>query len=129
MPDFLTRRGFFATTLAAPALAAIPRLKVSAVELVQLTGEYDSVTGVNRQHQVNMLHIYDELRPKEYADAPGGGKPVKARVSAIYLRLKSDTGVEGLYGPVDSEAAHVINQQLRQFVMGKDPLAGETRSE
>jgi L-alanine-DL-glutamate epimerase-like enolase superfamily enzyme len=50
----------------------------------------------------------------------------KGKVSAIYLRLRADSGAEGLYGPVDSEAAFVINQQLKQFVMGKDPLAGET---
>src|SRR5688500_4551474 len=50
----------------------------------------------------------------------------KAKVSAIYVRLKADSGLEGLYGPIDTEAAYVVHQQLRQFVIGKDPLAGET---
>lgn len=125
MSGSLTRRGFMAASAAALAAAAVPKLKITGVELVQLSGERDTVAGVNRQHQVQMLHIYDELRPKEYADAPQG-KPTKGKVSAIYLRLRADSGLESLYGPIDTEAAYVINQQLKQFVMGKDPLAGET---
>jgi L-alanine-DL-glutamate epimerase-like enolase superfamily enzyme len=117
----LTRRGF----LAAPfALAAVPKLKITGVELWRYEGERDSVAGVDRQHQVQPLHVYEEHRPKEYADAPG--KPGKARTSAIYLTLRADSGLEGIYGPIDSEAAFVINQQLKQFILGKDPLAGET---
>jgi L-rhamnonate dehydratase len=30
-----------------------------------------------------------------------------------------------LYGPVDKEAAIIVDQQLKGFLMGKDPLAGE----
>ena len=117
----VTRRGFLAAPL---ALAAVPKLKIAAVELWRYEGERDSVAGVDRQHQVQALHIYEEHRPKEYADGPG--KPGKARTSAIYLTLRADSGLEGIYGPVDSEAAYVINQQLKQFILGKDPLAGET---
>ena len=124
MPGSLTRRAFLATP-AGVAMAAVPKLKITAVELVQLTGERDTPAGVNRQHQVQALHIYPEHRPKEYADAPTG-KMTKAKVSAIYLTLKADNGLQGLYGPIDTEAAYVVHQQLRQFVLGKDPLAGET---
>ena len=43
----------------------------------------------------------------------------------MYLRLKTDAGVDGFYGPVDREAALIVDQQLRNFVIGKDPLASE----
>ena len=66
MPGSLTRRGFLATP-AGIAMAAIPKLKITAVELVRLNGERDTPQGVNLQHQVQALHIYDEYRPRGYA--------------------------------------------------------------
>ena len=46
-------------------------------------------------------------------------------VSELYLKIRSTEGAEGLYGPVDKEAAFVVEQQLRPFLIGKDALAGE----
>jgi L-alanine-DL-glutamate epimerase-like enolase superfamily enzyme len=33
--------------------------------------------------------------------------------------------VFGLYGPIDREVAIVLTEELKPFVIGKDPLAGE----
>ncbi|MDW8130604.1 MAG: enolase C-terminal domain-like protein [Bryobacterales bacterium] len=101
------------------------RLKIAAVEILQLEGEREALVGPNRQYQVNPLHIYDEHRPAPYRD-PAQGERKTAPVSAYYLRIGTDAGLEGLYGPVDREAAIVVDQQLRGFLMGKDALAGET---
>jgi L-rhamnonate dehydratase len=49
------------------------------------------------------------------------GKPAHA----FYLKVKTDGGLDGLYGPIDPEAAIVVDQQLREVVRGQDPLAGE----
>ncbi len=125
------RRRNFLTALAAPALP-LPafqssiepgRLKITAVEIWRLDGHRQAETGVNRQYQVNPLHVYEELRPKPYQDAPPGMATVPA--SALYLKIKTDRGPEGLYGPIDREAAIVVDQQIRGFLIGKDPLAGE----
>jgi 4-alpha-glucanotransferase len=59
---------------------------------------------VNRQHQVNPLHVYEELRPRPYRDSPNPAT-LETAVSALYLKIKSDQGLEGLYGPIDREAA------------------------
>ena len=48
-----------------------------------------------------------------------------APVSSIYLKIETDGGAEGLYGPIDKEVAIVVDQQLRRFLMGKDALAQE----
>lgn len=98
-------------------------LKITGVEIWRLEGHRQTLSGVNVQYQANPIHIYDEYRPKPYQD----GKAVErtATVSALYLKLKTDRGVEGLYGPIDREAAIVIDQQLRGFVLGKDALAGD----
>lgn len=129
----MLRRSLLAGFAASPALATLrdlqsrasARLKITAVEVLHLEGERETLFGPNRQHQVNPLHIYDEHRPPEYRDPARADRKLVA-VSAYYLRIGTDAGVEGLYGPIDREAAIVVDQQLRGFLTGKDPLAGET---
>jgi L-rhamnonate dehydratase len=135
----MTRREMIAQTyaarlpLGAPATAAAlpqafpgesPKLKISALQFVRLEGTWETQPGKDHQFQVNPLHVYDAFRPPEYHDNPAA-TTAKAHISALYLRLLADSGLYGLYGPVDREAAVVVDQQLRPFLIGKDPLAGE----
>ncbi len=112
----------------ASAAAQAPRggkLKITAVELWRLEGRRQAAAiGANRQHQVQPLHVYDEYRPKPYHE-PTETKSGSVNASAVYLKIKTDAGLDGTYGPIDREGAIVVDQQLRSFVMGKDPLAGE----
>jgi L-alanine-DL-glutamate epimerase-like enolase superfamily enzyme len=117
------------TNLLSSAFASTPDhaegpLKIEAVELVELHGRYTDEAGVNRQQQVNPLDVYDDLRPAPYADKPSGTKEVST--SAVYLRIKTAGGIDGLYGPIEKSAAVVVNDELRPFLLGKDALAGET---
>ena len=123
----ISRRHFLAALPALPALRAFAEtkpLKIAAVEIWQVRGHRETLPGVDQQFQVNPLNIYDELRPKPYRDAPNP-TAVKAPVSALYLRIKTDADVEGFYGPIDKEVAIVVEEQLRPFLMGKDALAHE----
>jgi L-rhamnonate dehydratase len=97
--------------------------RITDLEFTELSGHYEAEAGVNEQHQVNPLDIYDELRPGVYEDKPGGSR--KRAVKAIYLRVRTEGGAFGLYGPIDREAALIVNEELRSFVKGKDGLAGE----
>lgn len=134
MPHLLTRREWLAAAAAASGVAPALRawqerarpgaMKITALEFLRVQGERETETGVDRQHQVQPLHIYEQHRPKEYADSPTPSKTL-TRPSALYLRLGTDAGLEGLYGPIDREAALIADQQLKPFVIGKDPLAGE----
>jgi hypothetical protein len=45
------------------------KLKITGVEILKLEGHQDAFTGVDKQYQVNPLHIYEDLRPKPYADS------------------------------------------------------------
>ena len=118
-----TRRRFLASLPAAAALAQTKALRIAAVEVWEFRGHRDAVRGIDQQYQVNPLFIYDELRPKPYAD----GAPTTARVpvSALYLKIKTDDGPEGFYGPIDKEVAIVVDEQLKPFLIGKDALAQE----
>ena len=128
----MTRREFLPLTaggIAAPLrawqdMARPGRLKITAVEMLRIEGERPAVAGIDRQHQVQPLHVYDQHRPKEYSDSSSPTKTT-ARVGAYYLKLKTDAGLEGIYGPIDKEAAIIVDQQLKGFVTGKDPLAVE----
>jgi len=102
---------------------ALKPQKIAAVELLELHGHYEAESGVNGQTQVNPLDIYDEMRRPQYHDKPAGTK--RANTTAIYLRIKTADGLEGLYGPIEREPAMVVWENLRSFLMGKDALATE----
>lgn len=122
----MQRRDFLTTALAAlPAFAVPPKPhKITAVELTRLTGRRQTTPGQDNQYQSQPNHIYEELRPKPYRDNPQ--PPREVPISAIYLTIRTDQGSHGVYGPIDREAALVIETQLRGFLLGKDALAGET---
>ena len=123
----ISRRHFLAALPALPALHAFAEtkpLKISAVEIWEVRGHRQTLPGVDQQFQVNPLNYYDELRPKPYRDSPNAA-PRNSPASALYLKIKTDGDVEGFYGPIDTEVAIVVEQQLRPFLMGKDALANE----
>ncbi len=121
----MQRRSFLTALPALSAYAAPPKPhRITAVELVRLRGRRMATPGVDNQFQVQAAHIYDAQRPKPYRDNPQPARDVPA--SAIYLTIKTDQGSEGLYGPVDGEAAAVIAAQMKPLLMGKDALAIET---
>ena len=118
-----TRRHFLAALPALTAFGQTKPLEIAAVEIWQLHGHHDATLGIDRQYQVNPLDIYDELRPKPYSD--GQHAIQNAAISAYYLKIKTDGGPEGLYGPIDKEVAIVVDEQLRPFLLKKDALAQE----
>jgi L-rhamnonate dehydratase len=120
----LNRRRFLATLPAVTAFAQTKPLNITAVEIWHVRGHREAVRGVDAQYQVNPLYIYDELRPAPYRDS-ASPRTVQEAVSAFYLKIKTDAGAEGLYGPIDKEVAIVVDEQLRPFLMGKDALAQE----
>jgi len=118
-----TRSSLLAEAFAQQSDRATSPLTIEAVELLELHGRYSDEAGINRQQQVNPLDIYDDLRPAPYADKPSGTKEILT--TAIYLRIRTSAGIDGLYGPIEKDAAIVVNEDLRPFLLGKDALAGE----
>jgi L-alanine-DL-glutamate epimerase-like enolase superfamily enzyme len=126
----ITRRSFLAAASAAAAfpyasaLADAKPQKISSIELWELSGHHETTPGLDQQYQVNQLYIYDELRPKPYRDTAGGA-PRQSAINSIYLKIVTDGGLSGIYGPIDREIAIVVYRDLRPFLIGKDALAGE----
>jgi L-rhamnonate dehydratase len=139
----LSRRRFLGSLTAAGALASSPMaqgmgaeavrcpvgaegltpLKIDAVELIELHGHYTEQAGVDHQAQVNPLDVYDDLRRPPYQDKPDGTREVQ--YEAVYIRIRTAAGLEGLYGPIEREAATIVLEDLQHFLIGKDALAGE----
>lgn len=98
-------------------------LKIDSVELMEVRGHYSEESGVDHQWQVNPLDVYDELRRVPYRDKPAGKRDVP--YEAIYIRIRTSAGLDGLYGPIEREAAAIVLEDLQHFLVGKDALAGE----
>ncbi len=96
-------------------------LKISDVQIWRVKGHRESAKGP-RQHQVKPLYIYPEHKPAPYRE-PASRETATVGKSALYIKILTDKGVEGLYGPIDTEAAIVVDRQLRRFLIGKDGLA------
>ena len=98
-------------------------LKIDAVELLELHGHYTEEAGVDHQWQVNPLDVYDESRRAPYRDKPDGKRDVA--YEAIYIRIRTAAGLDGLYGPIEREPATIVLEDLQHFLIGKDALSGE----
>jgi len=98
-------------------------LTIQAVEIFELHGSYREEAGVNHQTQVNPLDVYDQFRKPPYVDKPAGVRTVKT--SAIYVRIRTAAGVDGLHGPIERDAALILAAEIKPFLIGKDALAGE----
>jgi L-rhamnonate dehydratase len=104
--------------------ATLDELVISEVEVLKLSGTHELVPGLNRQYQVNPLHLYSERRPKPFVD-PVNGKPERRPLTQYYLRIRTKGGVEGIYGAIDKEALPVLLGTLRPLVIGQNALAVE----
>jgi L-rhamnonate dehydratase len=73
------------------------------------------------------------------ASAVGSGRQEKLKITKVeilqiigknnrkvlYLKIHSDAGPTGLYGPIDNEAAMFVDQFFKRSLIGQDPLAYE----
>lgn len=119
--DFLTGLSA-AAVFPALAFAKKSELKITDVEIWRFEGKRTVEPGPAWQSNCQPIHIYPENRPKP-AEALEPVKGGESTYGANYLFIKTDSGVEGVYGPVDTEACIVVDRQLKPFLIGQDALA------
>ena len=117
LPSF-TRDAFAAN-------AADESLLISEVEVLKLSGTHELVRGLNRQFQVQPLHVYEERRPKPFKDPAEGTKPERLPLTHYYVRIRTRGGAEGLYGLIEKEALPPLLANLRPLLIGQHALAVE----
>jgi L-alanine-DL-glutamate epimerase-like enolase superfamily enzyme len=110
-----------------PLTGGVQPLKITGVEIIEVQGPIeveDRGGGEGGGAWSSLRLVYQEYTNAEYAPAPTGKKR-SVNYTARYLRIGTESGAEGLYGPIDRETVPVINNYLKPFIMGKDALAGE----
>jgi L-alanine-DL-glutamate epimerase-like enolase superfamily enzyme len=95
-------------------------LKVKHLEYERLHGRRTAVTGVDRQPMVVPHEVYAGRKVAEYRDLEPRREEVP--ITYIYLRVLASNDVEGLYGPIDVDAAFAIERLFKQHVVGADVL-------
>ncbi|QGN33115.1 enolase C-terminal domain-like protein [Microlunatus sp. Gsoil 973] len=95
-------------------------IKITAVDIEVVTGAHPEPPEGGRQKQVRPITLYPEHRPP--MQQPPADRP--AELSSLYLRISTDHGISGYYGPIDYEAAWPILDRYADFLVGQDALAG-----
>jgi L-alanine-DL-glutamate epimerase-like enolase superfamily enzyme len=107
-------------SLAAEAPPAADR-RIEALEVFRVEG-HRLVRAAHQQYQSHPSHVWSPPRGyREPADAPPRDTPV----SALYLRVRTKGGAEGLYGPIDHECVPVLLRDLAPLLAGRDAIAVE----
>jgi L-alanine-DL-glutamate epimerase-like enolase superfamily enzyme len=91
-------------------------MKITHVRLFRVEGEGPPWEFEDRS--VEPLDLYPSHVSR--LDASGDAS---SRLGATYVEIHTDDGVSGLYGPIDAHQASLIAGDLREFVLGEDPLA------
>ena len=97
---------------------------IEAVEVLRVSGPVEVVPGVDRQWNSNPIHVYDARRPPAYRDDPAA-TPVRQTRTHHFVRVRTKSGLEGIYGYVDPEAVGPIVSQIARLLIGNDALAVE----
>lgn len=92
--------------------------RIEAVEVWAIRGRAPAAATARLQRQVRPADVYREPGDAR-SDAPAQGT-----LESLYLTIRTDAGVEGLYGPIDRAAAWVVVDQLAPALVGEDALAG-----
>src|ERR1700739_2848268 len=93
-------------------------LKITSVEVHVVRGPAPEPPPGEKQRQVNMLDIYAAPRSPGRGPGRAGGGAAESR----YLRIGTDGGAEGIYGPIDPETGWSIVHLLGGLLIGQDAL-------
>jgi len=115
MIDRIKRRSFL-TSLAAlgvvPSLGAFPQGILRSAEVVPTMEPLGSL-GQSKRADLKITKV-------EILQVTG-----KNKRKVLYLKVHTNEGLTGLYGPIDNEAAMFVDRFFRRNLIGQDPLAYE----
>ncbi|MCJ7822144.1 MAG: hypothetical protein MUQ26_03520, partial [Armatimonadetes bacterium] len=98
-------------------------MKIADVVLIEVTGEFEVQEPVSEERIARPLDMYPEF------GRVGAGPPAEpgqmVRQTDVYLEVRTDEGITGVFGPVDGPHAMILRREIRDFVRGRDPLAIE----
>jgi len=99
-------------------------MRIADVKIIRLSGSVDRKWSVSEERVARPLDIYPEFRDNSPNGKIGDADGTVA-IHAMYVEIVTDEGFSGFYGPLLGPQAYVIHSQLRQFLVGRDPLCVE----
>ncbi|NJN82259.1 MAG: hypothetical protein HC802_08260 [Caldilineaceae bacterium] len=102
-------------------------MKITDVVLFRVSGHYTGPTFPPGDRQAKQIDIYPEFN-REQPVGTAGAEPTQndARpISALYVEIQTDEGVSGIWGPIETYQTGTIQETLRPYLLGRDPLAIE----
>ena len=97
-------------------------MKITDVSLFQVSGYWTGADFPPGDRQARPLDVYPEFNQPTPPGPPYGEV---REIKAIYVEILTDEGVSGIFGPIQEAQVSVIQQSLRPFLVGRDPLANE----
>ena len=106
-------------------------MKITDVKIIEVKGQWDAPVYPPGDRQAQQLDIYPEFNAQDWARSR---QPDRQEIRAIYVVIQSDESesgkpLNGLFGPIETEQAFIIQRFLKPFLLGRDPLATETLSD
>lgn len=92
-------------------------MKIDRLRLFEVSGTWSGVSFPPGDHQAHMLDVYPGAR----SSGGGGGD----QVSELFLEILTNDGPSGLFGPIDGDQVHVIQNHLAPHLIGGDPRSTE----
>ncbi len=99
-------------------------MRISDLVLVELRGEFAAEEMQAAERGSRPLDAYAEFRGTRTFE-PAHAAAEKVPHTEVYLEVRTDEGVTGLFGPVDGGHATILRREMRDFLLGRDPLAIE----
>lgn len=96
-------------------------MKITDVVLFEVKGTWPEAANLPRAVQVKPLSLYPEFAPSQFAEHSSD----RVEMRAIYVEIQTDEGVSGIFGPIQRAQAFIIDNDLRPFLIGRDPLSTE----
>jgi L-alanine-DL-glutamate epimerase-like enolase superfamily enzyme len=97
-------------------------MKITDVVIFHIRGSWTGHGFPAGNQQIRGIDLYPEFfRPADDKTPP----PERQPIEALYVEIETDEGVSGLFGPIQSSQAFIIDTVLRPFLIGRDPLATE----
>jgi L-alanine-DL-glutamate epimerase-like enolase superfamily enzyme len=97
-------------------------MQIAEVRLFEVHGPWTGPTFPPGDRQAQPLDVYPEFNQPPRNETPA---QAPQQIRAAYVEIVADTGISGLFGPIEAPQAFFIKQILRPFLIGRDPLATE----
>jgi L-alanine-DL-glutamate epimerase-like enolase superfamily enzyme len=99
-------------------------MKIAEVRLREVAGTMDFAGDFWEDRLVRPIDLYPRFRAAGPEHLPRVGEG-RYRIKTYFVEIVADEGAIGIGGPIPLDQAFIIDQELRPYLEGADPLATE----